>query len=277
MEDFEQQVIDELNTIRTSPQEYSKIIRGNIKNFNGTLLHLPGQNLGIQTKEGAKAYEEAAEYLERQKRINALQLNYSLCKIAKEFIMEVQKTDIYEAGNIELEPIIEKYGHFDGSLSRAIDFGGTTPEMIITNLLVSDGDESRIQRQSMFNDKLNLIGVATATHDQYGQCTVILTCTKFFSNNPEDDNYFFDQEKKVNTIGQPYIVKSTPPNRFTQASPHNQKENIGGDPDCPEGVKKVIKTENEIVEGGKRKKIVKIIKYMEDGSINTVIEKEIIG
>ena len=51
----------------------------------------------------------------------------------------------------------------------------------------------------------------------------------------------------------------------------------GGDPDCPEGVKKVVRTENEVVEGGKRKKVIKTVKYMEDGSVQTEIEKETIG
>lgn len=274
MDIFEKQTVDELNFVRTSPQEYSNRILEYTKYFKGTLLHMPGSNVGIQTKEGANAYKETAEYLENKERINPLQLNYSLYKIAKEFLLEVQKTDISEIGNIDLESIINKYGRFEGSFSRAIDFGGTTPALVISNLLVGDGDESRSQRASIFNDQLKLIGVATGKHLQFGQCTVILTCSKFTSKNPEDDNYFLEEEKKVNLIGQPTKLKSKPPQTFSHQKPKEQ--NFEGDPDCPEGVKKVIKTEKVIVEGGKRKKIIKTVKYMEDDTIQTEIEKEVL-
>ena len=67
MEDFEQQVIDELNTIRTSPQEYSKIIRGNIKNFKGLLLHLPGQNWEYRLKKEQKPMKKQQNILRDKK------------------------------------------------------------------------------------------------------------------------------------------------------------------------------------------------------------------
>ena len=265
MDAFSVEVANELNQLRTSPQTYSKRIRDYKKFFKGTVLRLPGSNVGIQTQEGAAGYEEAAEFLDNHKNINALKLYKPLCLIAKDFLTEVQKTDINEVNQIDLESIIGKYGNFSGAFSRAIDFGGTEPDLVISNLLVSDGDESRSQRVSMFNEQLNLIGVATGKHTQYGQCTVILTCTQFNCINPDDDKYLVE-EKKPTLTNQPTKLKSKNP---------TQKQNFE-DPDCPEGVRKVVKSESEVVEGGKRKKIIKTVKYMEDGSVQTEIEKEVI-
>ena len=266
MDAFSVEVANELNQLRTSPQTYSKRIRDYKKFFKGTVLRLPGSNVGIQTQEGAAGYEEAAEFLDNHKNINALKLYKPLCLIAKEFLTEVQKTQIDEVNQIDLESIIGKYGNFSGAFSRAIDFGGTEPDLVISNLLVSDGDESRSQRGSMFNDNLNLIGVATGKHTQYGQCTVILTCGSFNCINPDDDKYLVE-EKKPTLTNQPTKLKSK--------NPTAQKQNFE-DPDCPEGVRKVVKSESEVVEGGKRKKIIKTVKYMEDGSVQTEIEKEVI-
>ena len=268
MDVFSAEVANELNKLRTSPHTYSKKIRDYKKFFKGTVLRLPGSNVGIQTQEGAAAYEEAAEFLDKHKNINSLKLYKPLCLIAKDFLTEVQTTDISEVNQIDLENIIGKYGNFSGAFSRAIDFGGTEPEMVISNLLVSDGDESRSQRVSMFNDNLNLIGVATGKHTQYGQCTVILTCTNFTCINP-DDNKYIVEEKEPTLINQPTKLKSKNP-----TSSHKQNFE---DPECPEGVRKVVKSESEVVEGGKRKKIIKTVKYMEDGSVQTEIEKETIG
>ena len=281
MQGFEQQVANELNILRTIPQKYANTIREYKKYFKGTELILPGTNIAIQTQEGANAYEEAGQYLENANVINPLKLNESLCRIAKEYLVEVQKTDINEVSNIDLESIIANYGQFKGSFSRIIDFGGTTPALVIANLLVGDGDEKRSQRQSLLNEKFFLMGVASGKHSQFGQCTVILLCTEFYSKNPEEVNR--EDEKKVNLIGQPTKLRSKPPTQYTQQynnPPQGNvvpQQNYGGDPDCPEGVKKVIKTENIIVEGGKRKKIIKTVKYMEDGSVQTEIEKETIG
>ena len=281
MQGFEQQVANELNILRTIPQKYSNSIREYKKYFKGTELILPGTNIAIQTQEGANAYEEAGQYLENANGIHPLKLNESLCRIAKEYLAEVQKTDINEVSNIDLESIIANYGQFKGSFSRIIDFGGTTPALVIANLLVGDGDEKRSQRQSLLNDKFFLMGVASGKHSQFGQCTVILLCTEFNSNNPE--NVYREDEKKVNLIGQPTKLRSKPPTQYTQQynnPPQGNvvpQQNYGGDPDCPEGVKKVIKTENIIVEGGKKKKIIKTVKYMEDGSMQTEIEKEVIN
>ena len=281
MQGFEQQVANELNILRTIPQKYANTIREYKKYFKGTELILPGTNIAIQTQEGANAYEEAGQYLENANVINPLKLNESLCRIAKEYLVEVQKTDINEVSNIDLESIIANYGQFKGSFSRIIDFGGTTPALVIANLLVGDGDEKRSQRQSLLNEKFFLIGVASGKHSQFGQCTVILLCTEFYSKNPEEVNR--EDEKKVNLIGQPTKLRSKPPTQYTQQynnPPQGNvvpQQNYGGDPDCPEGVKKVIKTENIIVEGGKRKKIIKTVKYMEDGSMQTEIEKEVIN
>ena len=281
MQGFEQQVANELNILRTIPQKYANTIREYKKYFKGTELILPGTNIAIQTQEGANAYEEAGQYLENANVINPLKLNESLCRIAKEYLVEVQKTDINEVSNIDLESIIANYGQFKGSFSRIIDFGGTTPALVIANLLVGDGDEKRSQRQSLLNEKFFLMGVASGKHSQFGQCTVILLCTEFYSKNPEEVNR--EDEKKVNLIGQPTKLRSKPPTQYTQQynnPPQGNvvpQQNYGGDPDCPEGVKKVIKTENIIVEGGKRKKIIKTVKYMEDGSMQTEIEKEVIN
>jgi len=281
MQGFEQQVANELNILRTIPQKYANTIREYKKYFKGTELILPGTNIAIQTQEGANAYEEAGQYLENANVINPLKLNESLCRIAKEYLVEVQKTDINEVSNIDLESIIANYGQFKGSFSRIIDFGGTTPALVIANLLVGDGDEKRSQRQSLLNEKFFLMGVASGKHSQFGQCTVILLCSEFYSKNTEDVNR--EDEKKVNLIGQPTKLRSKPPTQYTQQynnPPQGNvvpQQNYGGDPDCPEGVKKVIKTENIIVEGGKRKKIIKTVKYMEDGSMQTEIEKEVIN
>ena len=179
-------------------------------------------------------------------------------------IDKIQKTDPNEIGNIDMEELIEEQGNFIGSFTRAIDFGGSTPSLAIINLLVSDGDSSRGQRESMFNPDVNLIGTATGKHKTYGNCTIILTCTKFNNKNGDDDTYqggaLPTLKSKISSgPGGPTPSKSVPDDE---------------DMALPPGFKSIDKSEKIVVENGKKKKITKIIMHMEDGSTQTETNKE---
>ena len=252
MEDFDKDIVSELNNLRTNPQSYIDPIR-EYKNYfhNNNILKLPGAKIGIQTSEGASAYEEAAIYLKTQKSIPELKCIKGLCKVAEQFLNEIQKSSIDKIGEIDMEKIIKSIGTFSGSFSRAIDFGGTTPALVVSNLLVSDGDETRGQRNNIFNEDLKYVGIAHGEHKSFELCTVIVTCTQFISNDKNDDEEIYIQNNK-------------------------EKFSYNDDNLLPPGVKSLVKSEKVIVEGGKKKKLVKITKLMEDGSTQVEIEKETI-
>ena len=253
MEEFDLELVSEINNLRTNPQTYIEPIR-EYKNYfhNNNILKIPGVKIGIQTSEGAAAYEEAAIYLKTQKPIPELKCIKGLCKVAEELLNEIQKRSMDKIGEIDMEKIIKSIGTFSGSFSRAIDFGGTTPALVVSNLLVSDGDETRGQRYNIFNEDLKYVGVAHGEHKSFELFTVIVTCTEFISNDKNDDEEIFIQNKSVNNN-------------------NNYDENL-----LPPGVKSLVKSEKVIVEGGKKKKLVKITKLMEDGSTQVEIEKETI-
>ena len=69
-----------------------------------------------------------------------------------------------------------------------MDFGGETPEQAVINLIVSDGDKSRGQRDSLLSTEIKRVGLANGKHDTYRHCTAIVTCTEFENTFDEDDN-----------------------------------------------------------------------------------------
>ena len=126
------------------------------------------------------------------------------------------------------------------------------------NLVASDGDPSRGQRYSLLNPELKLIGVANAVDQQYGHCTIIIMVSEFENVNKEESDY--------GVLGDE-VVK-----------PGEGNEEVLGDDDdddgYEEGVVKVDKQETIINENGRKKKITKFIKTMEDGrkKIETIKE-----
>lgn len=266
IEEFRKLVIDEINSVRTNPAKYATKIRGYMKHFKGKVLRLPGHTEGLMTKEGEAAFKDAAEFLEEAPKVKQLQYNAGLSHIAHDILKEQQKLEeVGEGNDIDIPAIIEKYGSYNGMFGQSIDYGSKTPEMVLMNILVDDGNPSREQRGQIFDTKLNEIGVATGSHGTYKQMTVLCFCTKFKTNSGVGD------------------VEDEPKKEMKELTGKLKATKLKGKPkqdddfeDLPEGVVKIDKQEKIIEEKGVKKKITKITKYMEDGSTQIETEKETI-
>ena len=262
---FSKEVIEYFNMVRSNPKKFASIVREYKQYFKGKVLRLPNSKVGIMTKEGADAFEEAAKYLDSVKAINTVKYNVGLTHVAKEVVDAAAKTDdINSLDELDMDSIFEKYGKFVGAFSRAMDFGSKDSKMVIINLIVCDGDSSRGQREGIFNSELKEIGVWTGKEKTYGQCTSIATATKFTTNSNVDDIYAEEsegQKKQLKTLNQK--LKSG-----------NKPQQVEEDEELPPGVKSIDRTEKIVVENGKKKKITKIVRHMEDGSTETETEKE---
>ena len=291
---FEEDLVNEINEFRTNPKQYAKKINKYVAYFKGKVLRIPGSNAGIRTEEGAAAYTEAVDFLSKQEGVEPLEPSKGLGRIASDFLHEVQKVDPSQLGDIDIDEIIERYGSFSGNLSRAMDFGGETPELVLINLVVSDGDPSRGQRESLLSTDLKKVGVATGKHDSYRYCTVIVSCTKFKNNVDSNDTGFIGEgtsytvpeaepepkkpaHKKEKDEGQGKTLK---PRKVQLKKPPPKKEEpeeIEDDDIPPEDVVSESRTERIIVEKGKKKRVIKITRTMVDGSKETETIKDAIS
>ena len=289
MSDFNEDLITEINLLRTNPKKYAKTISKYMNYFKGKLLCLPESNAGIQTEEGVEAFKEAVDFLNKQPKIEPLKPSKGLCRIAEDFISIYQKPDSGDLANKDMEEIINKYGSFAGSFSRAMDFGGETPEMAIINLVVSDGDASRGQRESLLSTEIKKIGVANGKHDTYRHCSAIITCTEFDNTFDKDDNGLLTEVKPTNIKKNESIKEDYRSNRELKENNYDKKNEVkdkkhdndnknqsDGKEELPPGVASINKTEKVIVEDGEKKKVIKIIKVMEDGSKQIETVKEIV-
>ena len=178
-----EEVIAEINDLRTNPKGYGGKIEQYSTYFDdksGKILRVPGSNVGIKTSEGREGYLEAANFLRDEAQpVEAFEESRGLTAIAQEFLDTVVKMDPSRVGEISMDEIIARHGEFNGNFSRAMEFGANTSEQVVINLVVSDGDKARGQRDSLLNANLKKIGVATGKHDTYRTCTVIVSCTQF--------------------------------------------------------------------------------------------------
>ena len=182
-------LVKELNELRRDPRGYSYKVQKYKDYFEGNILRIPGNKAGIKTEEGPAAYDEAISFLKTAQAAKEMVPSKGLCNIAEEFLSIVQGQDPNNLSNIDMDSIISKYGSFTNKFSRSMEFGGATAEQVIVNLVVSDGDKSRGQRDALLNDDLAKCGIATGTHETYRTATVIVGSSNF-QNNSGDDNVY---------------------------------------------------------------------------------------
>jgi len=303
---FLRQLVEEINSARTNPAAYASKIQEYIPHFQDKILKLPDQRVAIKTQEGAAAYEECVNFLKSAEATEAHVPSRGLTRIANDFLSGVQSVDPSQIGTIDMNAIIDKYGSFQGNFSRAMEFGGSTPEQVVINLLVSDGDKTRSQRDALLNPILKRVGVAQGKHDIYRTVTIIVSCTVFQNNVDSDDTENYDgtdlppagpkvvpqpepvqQPIPVQTMAPPQPQYESPPqpepvpvqsqpglvmlnDKIVEQQPAQENPVEGGD----DNIINVDRSERVVVDGGKKKKKITLTKHYKDGHTEKEVKFE---
>jgi hypothetical protein len=293
MEEFRLKVIEEINLVRKNPQDYAEKVRKFATFFKGKILKIPEQ-IPIMTTEGSSAFEEAACFLDNLDSLAALKYSPGLTHSAHDALIDIQKLeDVDMLGDLNIDTYLDKHGQVIGHFAQAVDFGSSLPELVVINLLVDDGDLNRGNRANIINPKYKLIGVSTGSHSVYHNATVLMYARHFFSLNEvpgdlSDENYESKEDKKqeikeinqkLNVVRRTSLAKNDFDNlagKFINVKIDEEKlaKIEEDDVDLPEGVARIERQEKVVTENGFKKKIVKLIKHMEDGTIETEIFKE---
>lgn len=186
---MEADIVEELNDLRRDPQGFAdKVAKYKDYIDEDKILRVPGVLHGIRTEEGKAPYVEAVEFLNKATPTYELTPSKGLFAVASDLLKLIQKEDPNNLGNIDMDSIINKYGEFSGDFHRSIEFGGTSGEHTIIDLVAGDGDKSRGQREALLNETLKKVGVASGRHDKYRFINIIVACTQF-NNKSGNDNY----------------------------------------------------------------------------------------
>jgi hypothetical protein len=227
---FERELFDELNELRADPVKYANKLKKYVDYFDGKILNIPGRRAGLATVEGVKGYTDTIGYLERQKSLDPFQPSKALFRLSKDFLAKIQRKNVDEADDVDIEKLMSKYGTFYGDFGQAVDYGSQTPEQVVINLLVSDGDPSKEQRTSLFNRSYKLIGMCKGSHKSFPDCTVILKCTEFENHFDDDDCGFLEgldapkEDAKPQPKYQPKVQAKPEPKAFRQPEPRQESK-----------------------------------------------------
>jgi hypothetical protein len=283
--EFYKKLIDEINKVRKDPKAFAEKLLSYKQYFEGNFLVLPGSDAKVETQEGFKAYEEAANILQGTEALPELSPSKGLGKIASDFFEKIKETDPDHIGDIDLNSLIAKYGSFSGVFENIIEFGNNSPELIVTNCIVCDGNPDRENRNILLSKELLKVGMAFGSHVTYGYCTIIISCTEFKNVDNSDDLEVYGDatptpDAGANATAKPPETpaqqtseppKDTAPNAVNDALARKYEETddfVCNDPDVISWERR----ERLCIERGKRKRKIIYFKKYKNGKIKKEVK-----
>jgi uncharacterized protein YkwD len=163
---LEEQVLAEINNARTDPAGYAAVLREYRGHFEGNVVHLPGSDVGLRTREGAAAVDEAIAFLGQQAPLMALRSAPELVEAAR----EVTAAQLLAGGT--------GHGGTDGSdakarikkrkgsgfMAEALAYGAKDAAGVVRQLIVDDGVPTRPNRKILFDKRYFRAGIACGSH-----------------------------------------------------------------------------------------------------------------
>ena len=258
---FVEDVINEINFVRTKPSEYAAKLERICSSITGHKVKV-GNSI-MKLREGSKIFDESIQYLLNIGPMEPLELCDGLSESANELLsiliiqegvdMSEFSLDIYD-----LEHRLDHFGVFFGEFNEIIDYGSFDAEFVVVNFILGDGDETRTDRHTILNPQMKYCGIASGILPSTKKCTVLNVVQHYYKPGEEIpdkilQNYTYrpsakDQFKKLNgKIGEIF---------FDKRNKYNQKYNIDS--------YTFINDSNSKFNGKKPKKIKKITKKFRD-------------
>lgn len=186
---FEAQVLAGINEVRADPAAYAAKLRQYRGYFEGNVVLLPGSDVGLRTREGVAAVDEAIAVLGRLKPLPPLQAVPDLAESAAELVAHQALsggTDHAAADGSDAKARIKKHKG-SGLIAEALSYGARDSAGVVRQMIVDDGIPSRPNRKILLESKYRKAGVACGPHPvNRSVCVVDLATFWNFAPKPKE-------------------------------------------------------------------------------------------
>ena len=189
---FNEEVLNEINYAREKPEEYIlklQDIKDNLSSKNEKFLYI--DNIPYIYQNLFSSLENAITFLKSQKKLQKLiclpQIT-SACEELKNEIISKKKEN--KSDNIKFKERINKFGNTFGENYEIIGYNLLDPEFIVLNLILGDGDYSKLGRKIIFNQNIKYIGIDAHFGDDLfnDKFHVLIFSEDFLETSKKDEN-----------------------------------------------------------------------------------------
>jgi uncharacterized protein YkwD len=172
---LESDVLASINEARTNPAGYVAKLKEYRSYFEDDVVLLPGRDVGLRTREGVVAVDQAIAFLERQKPVTPLVRASELAASAK-LLVDAQVlaggTGHAAADGSDAKVRIKRHKG-SGLTAEVLSYAAMDAASVVRQLIVDDGVPSRPNRKILFEDKYRKAGVACGSHPVHRSVCVI--------------------------------------------------------------------------------------------------------
>ena len=175
---FTQEVIDQVNRVRTNPQAYATYLENYRSCYSADgMFRAPGRRM-LRTHEGVAALDQAIRTLQHASAQVPITASDLLAGAGRELINAQQQSGQIGHGGAPFERM-QHYGVWQNMAGENVAYGAPTAEQVVYNLVVDDGERSRGHLKNILQPGFRVAGVAKGNHPIYGTICVIDFASEF--------------------------------------------------------------------------------------------------
>ncbi len=174
----EQEILREINLLRSNPQAYAAYLEQMRASYVGNRFQ-PAGRTAIITSEGVRALDEAIQYLRAARALPPFEMSRGLSSAARDHVRDIGQRSMRghrgSDGSIPNDRV-NRYGSFTGGIGECIEYQNETARETVIKWLIDDGFPPRAHRNSILSPTYRMIGLAVGDCSTGGQmCVLTLT------------------------------------------------------------------------------------------------------
>ena len=142
-----QEVLDELNLVRTNPKGYVKYLKERLASFVEDFVYIDRVGRRMSCYEGRVAIYECIEVLENTEPMGSLQMNENLCALSLWLAKDQAyhgSTGHYASDGSTMTDRVKRSGFIGMGWGESCSYGNYTARDFIMGLLIDDNVPSRV-------------------------------------------------------------------------------------------------------------------------------------
>lgn len=165
---IESGIVAEINRARADPAGYARGLRRYRTYYRGNVVWTPGNRVGLRTREGSAAVDEAIRFLSRQSPLPPLDQASHLRRAAADHVADHgprgRQGHAGRDGSSPAERIRRRGGGAYGATGEVIAYGPADAASVVRELIIDDGVPGRGHRALLFSPRFRFAGAACGRH-----------------------------------------------------------------------------------------------------------------